>query len=176
MTNLHKLIHPCPTWFWGRCNSSFIPSLSRYLSGLNPGNRLYLKPHRDPSPFSRWTFLMKHLLFRGLDADCPILRIITIPEVCSRPECGFPTFLGTLGSKGFPAIWWCCNLERSLATDIHHRVPGSPNEFPTHRVQMCVAWCFSRHRSLASVNRLEEGDLGVTGQIHVLGTICDELT
>ena len=150
---------------------SFIPSLSGYLKGLDYILSLTETHHRlvvEPSSWSTW-------LFRGLDADCPILRIITIPEVCSRPVDAFAINLGTLGSKEFPAIWWCCNLKRSLATDIHHRMSGSPNEFPTHRVQMCVAWWFSRHRSLASVHCLEESDLGVTGEVHVLSTICNEL-
>jgi len=36
-------------------------------------------------------------------ADCPIPRIITIPEFYSRPADAFAISLGTLGSKGFPA-------------------------------------------------------------------------
>ena len=36
-------------------------------------------------------------------ADCPIPRIITISEFCSRPADAFAIGLGTLGSKGFPA-------------------------------------------------------------------------
>ena len=61
--------------------------------------------HRMPTAVQSLT------AFRRLDiaplgsyhADCPIPRIITIPEFYSRPADAFATSLGTLGSKGFPA-------------------------------------------------------------------------
>ena len=42
-------------------------------------------------------------LLGSYHADCPIQRIITIPEFCSRPVETFVYNLGTLGSKGVPA-------------------------------------------------------------------------
>jgi hypothetical protein len=61
--------------------------------------------HRTPTAVQSLTaFHMLDVAHVGsYHADCPIPRIITIPEFYSRPGCGFLTSLGTLGSKGFPA-------------------------------------------------------------------------
>jgi len=65
-------------------------------------------------------------------ADCPIQKIITIPEFRSRPDDAFAIIFGTFGSQGFPATSSLA-FRRILATDI---IPRVEMKFPQQELEL----------------------------------------